>query len=581
MHLTSTTRHPWRFTIVALAMAILTACGGGGSSSSSSTSSGSSEVTAFPTGVALSSPTALDSSSNVVSASQIAVPWDVRLADWGRAMWQAARTQDSRTAGVLLLKLLPLPEAWAATTKVPEGAVVASEIEAVSKGTLSLTHPGLLNITDLFNANGTNATCFGPSVAYTAHDDYVSGPGQNGTLPSGDLGMWTDDNTDADGTQPCAAAQLKARVGGTKKQVRQAMILMAAMRRLIASSSTLDMPAVGASTDVQSALSTALASAAPGVIVDAATVSFNNLGTLYNYRLVLSAGSGVSAKRGEVVIQHTPGASATQFAGVLQITASQLSTDSAFGCSDEIDGGTSRYKVAVATTIRYDRNGTALDLGARSAAYCGAPGLSSSSHLDDIAALDSDGMLDFTVDLGGSSTRGGVKGWRGSASRIGAVTNTSTQAGEFLYIWQAGNNDDRARAFAAHSEYNSSTEARTIQAYYAYTAAIDTTDGDLLGMICNWAGPGNSHTPQDLFQSQTATLAATDTIWTRTSSMIGYAPTVSCNSGSGMRYDADGSGGIGTLEGQSVTHGLDDLSSGITSVANELMDRGFTKPTLF
>lgn len=496
-------------------------------------------------------------------------------------MWAALRSGDTHTAGILLARLLPMSTAWATPSKMPEGAVMASEIEAVAKGTLPLSHGGLLNLNHLFNMSSTNTQCFGPTVLYANHDDYVSGPGQSGNLPSGDLGLWLADNTDSNGTQPCATAKLNDQLGGTKKQVRQAMLLMAGIRRLIANNGTLSMPAANATTDVHSELASALSTAAPGVTVDAATVSLNNIGTVYTYRLTLSTGSGATAKKGEIVIQHTPGASASQFSGVLQITAAQLGTDGAFGCNDEIDGGTSRYKVAMVSTIRYDKNGTALDVGARSANYCGAPAPSSTSYIDDIATLDGNGMLDLSVKLSGGSNRSGIKGWRGNASRFGATMDTSTQAGDFTYLWQAGNMDDHSRAFAVHSAYNSSTETRTLDAYYAYAQAIDVTNGDLQGMICNWAGPGNSHTPQNLYQYQQATLTSSASIWSRTGSQITYAPTVSCSSSGTMTFDADASGSIGAGEGQSVTHDLPGLTGGNATVADEISSQGYIKPTLF
>lgn len=584
MPILHTPHRPWRLSASALSLAILAACGGGSSSPSTSSSSGggTSTPSAFPSGVTVSSPASLDSSSNVVaSTTRIRLPWSTRVADWSHTMWEALQTQDAHTAGHLLLKLLPMSTAWAATSKVPEGTVVASEIDAVAKGTLALSHTGLLNLGHLFSVNTVNTACFGPSVAYTNHDNYVAGPGQNGTLPSGDLGLWTADNTDSHGTQPCATATLNDKLDGTKKQVRQAMLLMAGIRRLIASSGTLSMPTANHTTDVQSALASTLSGIAPGVTVDAATVSLNNLGTVYTYRLTLSAGSGATAKQGEVVVQHTPGASATQYAGIVQITASQLGSDANFGCSDQVDGGTSMYKVATVSTIRYDKNGSDLDVGARAANYCGAPAPSSTSYLDDIAALDGNGMLDFSVDLGGNNVRGSVKGWRGNASRFSASLDTGTQAGDFTYIWQAGNLDSHARAFAVHSSYNSSTEARTLDAFYAYAQSIAATNGDLLGMLCNWAGPGNSHTPVNYFQYQQATLSSSASLWTRTASKIRYAPTTSCNSGASMRYDADANNTIDALEGQSVTNDLDTLGSGIANVADEISARGYTKPNLF
>lgn len=589
----------WRLAFCALAVAILlTACGGSDdSTTTSSNSGGSATVTAFPTGVALSSPASLDSTSNVVaSAMQQQAPWDVRLADWGRAMWTAMQAGDSRMATTLVLKLLPMSEARAAATKVPEGAVVASEIEAVAKGTLSFN--ALLKMDELFTSSVNNASCFGPSVGYTGHDDWTAPTMQHatadGNLPSGDLGMWTSMSTDNFGTnlapnditQPCAIAQLNKRLDGTKKQVRQAMLLMAGLRRLITVSDTLDMPTAGNATNVQAALSTVLAGITElnGTTVDSASVSLNGAGTLYTYRITLSTGSGATAKQGEIVIQHTPGASATQFSGVLQITAAQLGSDGAFGCNDETTtiGGTSYFNVATVTTIRYDRNGTAMDIGARTGFYCGAPAPSSTSYIDDLATLDVDGMLDFGTHLNGNNNRAGVKGWRGNVSRFGATMDIDTLAGDFVYIWQAGNLDGMSRAFAVHTTHNSVSEARGLDAYFGFSNAIDdvVANMDLRGMICNWAGPNNSHTPNTKFQSQSASLGASATVWSLDSSKITYAPTTSCDSSSTMNFDVNANNTVGAGEGASVANDLDTLTTG-TDVPDELSDRGFTRPNFF
>lgn len=583
MRLTRSPQHSWRLTAGALALAILSACGGG-SEVSTNSGGGTSTVSAFPTGVALSSPGSLDSSSNIQASALPTAPWDIRLTDWGRAMWQAMATQDAHAAGHLLMKLLPMSSAYAATSKVPEGAVVASEIEAVAKGTLGLSHGGLLDPNDLFNANATNANCFGPGITYTNHDNWTSGPNQNGSLPSGDLGMWTATNTDSDGTQPCATAELNKRLQGTKKQVRQAMLLMAGMRRLIEASGTLSLPTAGNTTDVKDAFAPVLMAVSlfSTVTVEAATVALNSIGTVYTYRLALSAGSGASAKQGEIVIQHTPGASATQFSGILQITAAQLSSDPAFGCTDEMASG--QYKVATVATIRYDKNGTALDMGARTARYCGNPtSTSSPSYIDDIAALDIDGMLDLGNDLGGSNVRGSNKGWRGDASRFGATMDTSTQAGDYIYLWQAGNGDDKTRAFAVHTTFNSSTEDRGLDAYFGYADTIDQPMAglDLQGMICNWAGPGNSHTTLPIFQSQSATLSSSGSIWVASASKIAYAPTTTCNASPTMNFDADASTVITTNEGASTTNDLDALTGGRSTVADELTHRGYTRPSIY
>lgn len=571
----------------ALATAALTACGGGSSSSTAttndttSTDTAASSTTAFPTGVSVASPASLSSTSSVVVSAQLspATQWQ----DWAVATWEAIRHGDMHQLAQLASWPLPFGQALASADKIPEAKVAASEIEAVAKGSRTLSQIGL-NVDHLFNATSVNAGCFGPTITYANHDD---GTPASGMLPSGDLGMWV--ATDTDTSQPCAAAELNKRLNKVKKQSHQAMLMMAAMRRAVAASTTLSMPSAGATTDLTSAMSTAISAVASSASIGAATISLNGAGTQYTYRLVVSRGTGASAESAEIVIRHTPGASATQFTGVMAITVSQLLQQSpatdAMGCSDQTTtiGSTTYYKAATATTLRYDRNGTALKFGTRSGNYCGAPSSSSTNYLADIASTDANGELDPAIHLSGGNTRGTTTGWRGNFGRFAGDLDKDTQAGDFVYVWQAGNLDGAGRGFAVHTTYNSSTEARALNAYYGYTAAITGTSAgtsSLLGMICNWAGPGNSHTPNGNFQSQGLTLASSATSWTLGSSLITYAPTVSCNSSSSMTFDANANGSIGTGEGASTTHNLDSKGTS-TSVETEIESRGYAKPTYF
>lgn len=566
-------------TLSALAMAaVLSACGGTGKKSRGNDSPSEETpvidtTTAFPTGVAVASPTALSDSSSLVAAQTLSVPWSTRLADWGSSVWQALETGDTARLGRLASALLPMAQAWAAPTKVPEGAVIASKIEAVAAGTLTLAGAGL-NLNDLFNTQVNNAQCFGPTVAYEEHDDGPSG--SNGVLPSGDLGMWTE--FEGNTSEPCATAQIDARLQGVKEQYQQGMLLMAALRRIIGTTTGLGLPDAGVTLNATTAFSSAISTAAPGVTLDSATVSLDDTGAIYTYRMVVQKGSGDTLQRAEIVIRHQPTATDTVFSGILQITASQLSSDMAFGCSDEMDG--SLYRVATATTVRYDRDGSALDFSARSANYCGHP-TSDNDYLGGIATVDVNGELDLSVSLEGGSTRNAVNGWRGNASRFAGSLDTDTQTGNFLYVWQAGNLDDFGRAFAVQSSYNSSDESRTLDAYYAYTDAIAATDGSLLGMICNWAGPGNQHQPVDLFQSQSVRLGGSASAWAVSgTSHIAYAPTVSCDASATMRFDVNADSTLETGEGSSFTHALDTLSTA-ADVPGELAVRGYVQPSLF
>ena len=453
----------------------------------------------------------------------------------------------------------------------------AALIEAVLNGDTTVSLATVLDLEALFGRAAVNASCYGPSVAYASHQDSAGGTG-SGLLPTGDLGLWV--ATESASGEPCAVAQVDRRVDSARDQGRQALLVAALMRGVVARSATLAMPAAGASLDLGSelgtALSTALGASAPTVAV--ASLALDSAGSVYSYRLVLTDGSGASARRGELILRHVPGSADTVYRGSLQVSGFSLDLDAAFGCTDEVDSASGRFKVARVSTLVYQRDGSRLAFGSRSAHYCGHPDGTASDDGAQVAALQSDGQLDPSVGLA-TGVRGGVLGWRGNFTRYAADYDADTGAGDFLLAWQAGTGDSHARALAAHAGVDGAG-ALTLEAWYAYAADIASTTGDLLGMICNWAGPGNSHVPVLAFQSQRASLAAGAGSFTLDSSLIAYAPTQSCSSTT-TAYDADADGVLAAGEGVGVASALDVPGGGRTTVAAELVSRGYTAPGRF
>ncbi|MEN9484582.1 MAG: hypothetical protein RJB37_2462 [Pseudomonadota bacterium] len=522
--------------VLALAFPLLlSACGGGGSSGGelalalvTSPTTAQASVSAsesFPTGLVVASPAELGSASAAASttARALAVPLG---AGAGRA----------------------------------ELTDMGARIEAVLAGDTSVSLGGLLSFGNLF-LQGSNAGCYGPQLLYANHED---GSGtESGLLPGGDLGLWLP--TDAASGQPCVVAQLNARTAGVKHATRQGLLLMAVMRATITSSGgTLSMPAAGFRTDLTTPFSTVLTAlpALTGWTVHAATVSLDPFGKTYTYRLAVSRNAGTSAGRsGEIVLQHRP----------------------TFGCSDRMTSG--RYQRARVTTVRYSRQGDQIDFGARSGQYCGAPAdLADTDYARQVASFTTN-ELDPAEQLpagapGSAVVAGTSTGWRGNFDRFGGRYDRTTGAGQFLYAWQAGTGDRHARALAVSSTYDSTVDSRTVQGYFAFTDALATTDGSLLGMVCNWAGPGAVHTPAARFQSQTATLAGLASTFVATASHLGYAPTNACASTTTV-FDANADGTLAGGEGQGTLHTLDAPASPAVSVQDELVSRGYRQPGYF
>lgn len=545
--------------VLALAFPLLlSACGGGGSSGGelalalvTSPTTAQASVSAsesFPTGLVVASPAELGSASAAASttARALAVPLG---AGAGRA----------------------------------ELTDMGARIEAVLAGDTSVSLGGLLSFGNLF-LQGSNAGCYGPQLLYANHED---GSGtESGLLPGGDLGLWLP--TDAASGQPCVVAQLNERTAGVKHATRQGLLLMAVMRATIAGSGgTLAMPAAGFSTDLSTPFSTVLAAvpALTGLTVHAATVSLDPFGKTYTYRLAVSRNAGTSAGRSsEIVLQHRPGATAAAYSGVLRVAGFDLASDATFGCSDRMTSG--RYQRARVTTVRYSRHGDQIDFGARSGQYCGAPAdLADTDYARQVVSLTTTGELDPAVQLpagapGSAVVAGSSTGWRGNFDRFGGRYERTTGAGQFLYAWQAGTGDRHARALAVSSTYDSTADSRTVQGYFAFTDALATTDGSLLGMVCNWAGPGAVHTPAAHFQSQTATLAGLASTFVATASHLGYAPTNACASTTTV-FDANADGTLAGGEGQSTLPSLDAPASPSVSVQDELVSRGYRQPGYF
>jgi hypothetical protein len=562
------------FTPLVLALA---ACSSGGGGQAASAASADVDAS-FPSGLAVGAPTDVSGSPSALLKPRNGLRF---ARDWGTATWQAIRQGNGRQLAQLATAALPMGNAHAAGVSSPEISRIATLIRAVLSGDSSVDVSSLLVVQHLFNGEGGNASCFGPQLLYANHDDYVSGPGASGQLPSGDLGLWK--ATADDGTTPCVAEQLSLRVRGVRRQTFQGLLLMASMRHAVASDSTLAMPAAGATTTVTTAMNTLMSALSPAITVETATIVLDSTDSIYTYRLVLNnGGSGLTYRRGEVILSHTPGSSTSAYSGVMQVSGFTLTNDSAMGCSDLTSGGL--YQAAAVSTLKYSRDDSDIAFSSRFANYCGHPTDDTGSNYGtQVASFTSGGELDPSVKLAGSggSARGSTLGWNGGFARFAGAFDRDTLDGSYQYAWQAGVNDGNSRTLLATSSYNSAAAVRTVTGYFGYAADIATTDGTLLGMICNWAGPGNSHTPNNRFQMQTATLADSASAFVLGSSKITYAPTVSCNSSSAMTYDVDVDNTIASGEGASVTNDLDTLTGSHTTVQEEISSRGFSTPTGF
>ena len=569
-----------KFHAISLAtLLVLVGCGGGGGTSSTSSVSA---TDAYPTGLAVASPTAVVSSSSPVVA-KLDLPFKQRVGDWWEHLLDAVNKGDAHQLAQVLNPFIPIATANAAPAKVLESQNVSNYIQKVVRGE-STPDATILPLNGFFKSY-TSATCYGPKVAYLQHNDGtdVTPPGATGPeLPGGDVGMWLDRNGDQTTGTPCAAAQLNALMDPIKSRANASLMLGARMVALAASGSGL--PAANTSSSLTTSFQSFIDGILPsGTTADVTLAGITNNGSdkfTYQWRVKFTK----APKEMWLLVNLTHQKTSSGYEGLLQYATSDLGANT----QPEAQCSTSK-KLAVVGTMRYNKSSaTKLDFSAREAPYCVTADTDLVTDFGSWISLDSNKELDTT-----KTTSTDSKGWHqegGGFKRFAASFNPDTGAGNYLFAWQAGIGDPNSRMFAVNSDYNSSSEARTLKAFFGFAPnmAATSNQSQLGELICNWAGPGNDKTVgHKKFQSQLLSLTSTATDWSfptdvATDSKIKFAPTNNCNSTGTMNFDVDASGILAANEGANVTNSLDEVLTGTNaSVFDEIKSRGFSAPSMY
>lgn len=388
--------------------------------------------------------------------------------------------------------------------------------------------------------------CYGPALDYTNHPD-SSGGTQDGQLPTGDLGLWVKDEPSTG--EACAAAKLNELVA---KAAYNVDLAVGSMGMMVCAAALLgkELPENGATLDLSSELSSISSS---------------------------SNQSGIEIKTAKV-IHKTLSASTgyeTQIVGTLNNQDIDLTVLH--------DSGNDKGILKIETEESHDQ---ATDLRGVSVIY----DLSSSQvkYRMISSRTQPQGSTDPSVSY---ASDGQVSLQEGEDIHVmQAQINPEDGYGSLAYAWKAGGGDDHYRALNVVTE---STGNGTGRAYYGYVPSpasgsesinLDLSATDA-GMICNWAGPGNSHNTVDKVQYQALALSSGD--WTETTSNITYVPTVSCDMDVNTGSFTPAFGGPdnssytpSTHEQTVITNGTLDSSSG--AVSNDLLDKAsinFTLPT--
>lgn len=512
---------------VILIIFLLSACGGGGGSNNTSDDDDDQDEataeTAFPDGLAISSPFDFTDEDIVLARPEV------------RSSHGGGHT--SRYA-------------WA-----------TARIERLLQGDT----PSICRFSpESFLAQEHDAECYGPNVAYEGHPDFdpmaPSGPfspGEDGELPSGDVGMWAE--TDDDTGNACAAAQLNARMEGIRDRSLASLSGLAAMI-CTANVNSISMPSLSTEvlTDEMNDLGISDTSFTVASISHTQNVDSEDV---YSYRLDMLYTPATQPYRIIVEMEHTVGSTVGAYSGNVS-----------FRIDDRFSGGNCPdADITVNGSLHYERDSnTEMRAEVRQGQFCGhgVNGLTADNEVDAGDKYDS-----------GTNT----DGWGNNFSIFTLDFNPRNLAGDYAYNWQAGPNDDNTRAFNVHVEYDETSEATTATAFYGFGDDIETTDGSVKGFICNWAGPGSDHTLLDYAQYQTLTYDLSTGIVSADVSNIVYAPTTSCEyDGTGtFSYDSDGDGSVDTDTATAVNLDLLSLTdSEPDSVWDEIEASGFELPEL-
>lgn len=407
-----------------------------------------------------------------------------------------------------------------------------------------------------FLQQSQDAECFGPQVAYQNHPDASGSEPTDGTLPTGDLGLWseTDDNTG----HACSAAQLNSKMESVQSKSNASLMGLATMVCTI-NSNGLSMPDSSTpSVDITTEMNTLGIS---DTTFTNASITFDASTGTYAYNLDLTYAPGSDSYEIVVDMEHTPTAVATVYEGKMSYLVNDSYTGGNCPSSDVTFNGSLEY-VSNSTTD--------MEVEVRAGTFC--------EHDSD--GRDSNNLIDPSDKYDATTN---TDGWGNNFSIFTANFDPQTMDGDYAYTWQAGPQDSHSRAF----NVNISNSGVDGLAFYGYGDEIATTDGSIAGFICNWAGPSADHTLVEYAQHQVVEFDSSTGLINATSSNIEYAPTTSCEyDGTGsFVFDTNLDGSVADEDASIATtndmYEADDIDGDSTATIEETIDDlGFTLPVI-
>lgn len=427
---------------------------------------------------------------------------------------------------------------------------------------------GLENKINIF-LQPAEAACYGPSLYYVNHPDASAGEidannddGPNdddGQLPGMDLGIWS--ATESATGEACCVAQMNNIVANFEALVNAAAETIAAGLGAASLDDTLDqLPDAGESLD--------LAAKANSVLTE------NNVPVEFD-SAVLSRDTEDSSDGDPVFVTDTdttlslPEGTATMEATLTHIPMGEETSalKSQTTISNETYCGTLVQAVNITVADAQELGNCVGSDGLTRCAlidYCKTASTSITYHLRtaEFCGQNKDcGTVDPADKVSGSNPDGWGNGFYYTVCQI----NPEDGTGSCAQAWQAGMGDGNTRVL--NVVVNADDTGRCYVGFGPDVAAASGV-GSIDRMICNWAGPGSSHTGVSLAQRQEFD-RNDDGIFVPTSSNILYAPTNSCNKSAGNFAYGLQSPPTDVPAGNAVTNNLVNLA-----------DVDFTMPSL-
>ncbi|QQR89593.1 MAG: hypothetical protein IPJ88_15570 [Myxococcales bacterium] len=407
-----------------------------------------------------------------------------------------------------------------------------------------------------FFVNAGRANCYGPTVKYSSHPDEMGGGGgsADGQLPGGDVGIWLESESSG---EACAAAELNSLLSGLSSQGLAALKALAALA-YVAFNENGALPAAGDSADLTAAMNAAGLSDT--------TFIHANLGQpetdTWSYELEFDLTRNSDTHRVYVNLEHHA-LGTDNYDGKVFYRIGGSSSDFPGGncaASSRTLNGSLWYELASANDLKVQ---------SRTATYCGEniDGRVVDSSTGDYGQLDPNKRIPDDSE-----------GWSENFNLFVGNFDPSNSSGTYTFAWQAGAGDSNTRVFQIGIN---DFEAPDGEAYFAYGAPMHQFTGEILGMICNWAGPGSNHSLQDYAQRQFVEFDAAAGIFVQPEggSDILYAPTNSCSyDGNGnFLYDTNADGSLDDETHAAVTADLFTPGSG-QSITEAIAARGYDLP---